>query len=171
MIESKELNKLNKDLNNIGRKLFEKVNEVPIDITKRLAIGANNIRNTVILSMRDTPKTGITYKRGKKFHIASSPGNPPAIDTGELARSIIFDVRDMEVEVGVAGGAPYAPFLEGGTDRLKITSTADLLYSTQVSNIKPRPFLKPAVLKHHKEIIDDVGEGVFELLQEPFKGK
>ena len=154
MIESKELNKLNKDLNNIGRKLFEKVNEVPIDITKRLAIGANNIRNTVILSMRDTPKTGITYKRGKKFHIASSPGNPPAIDTGELARSIIFDVRDMEVEVGAAGGAPYALFLEEGTKKMKA-----------------RPFLGPAVEKHHKEIIDDVGEGVFELLQEPFKGK
>lgn len=154
MIDSKELKKLNKDLNKIGKNLFKVASEIPIDITRRLAVGANDIRSTIILSMKNTPETGRHYKRGKKFHIASSPGNPPAIDSGELLRSIMFDVRDMEVEVGSIGGAPYAEFLEFGTKKMEA-----------------RPFLGPAVEKHSKEIIDDVGRGIFDIIGKPFEGK
>jgi len=115
--------------------------------------------------MRNTPKTGRHYKRGKKTHIASSPGNPPAIDSGELLRSIMFDVRKMEIEVGVEGGAPYAEYLETGTFKV----TAESITPTEL--IESRPFLNPAVEKHHKEIIDDIGDSVFELIRKPFKGK
>ncbi len=159
MIESKALDKLNKNLNKIGEELFEVARNVPDEITKRLAMGANDIRNTIILSMRDTPKDGRTYKRGKKKHIASSAGNPPAIDFGELVRSIVFDVRDMEIEVGADGGAPYAAALEDGATY------------KDGHTMEARPFLMPAVEKHEKEIINDVGQNVFELIGRPFKGK
>lgn len=49
---------------------------------------ANYFRNKITLGMRNTPKTGREYKRGKKTHIASSVGNPPAIDSGRLVSSI-----------------------------------------------------------------------------------
>jgi len=163
MIESRELDKLNKKLDKIAGKLFKKVDEIPDAITQRLAEGAIDIRNTIILSMRNTPKTGRHYRRGKKTHIASSPGNPPAIDSGELVRSIMFDVREMEIEVGVEGGAPYAKYLETGTFKV----TGESITPTEL--IEPRPFLNPAVEKHHKEIINDIGESVFELIKKPFK--
>ncbi len=78
----------------------------------RLVQGANNIRNKMINRMRRTPKTGKRYKRGKRWHIASSPGNAPAVDTGQLIRSIVMDERIDEIEVGVKSGAPYAIYLE-----------------------------------------------------------
>ena len=49
---------------------------------------ANHFRNLITLGMRNTPKTGREYKRGKKTHIASSAGNPPAIDSTRLVSSI-----------------------------------------------------------------------------------
>tara|TARA_Y100000004_G_scaffold75428_1_gene84853 strand:+ start:482 stop:907 length:426 start_codon:yes stop_codon:yes gene_type:complete len=50
---------------------------------------ANYFRNEVMRDMRNTPKTGNTYtKKGGKKHVASSEGNPPAIDTGRLVSSI-----------------------------------------------------------------------------------
>ncbi len=154
MIDSEEMNKLNRDLDKIGKKLFESVAEIPDSVTRELAIGANDIRNTIITSMRDTPKTGRTYRRGKsgKVHTASSPGNPPAIDYGELVRSIMFDVRDMEIEVGSMGGAPYAVFLEEGTAKMEA-----------------RPFLDPAVIQHKQAIIDRVGDVAFEVIKGSFK--
>jgi HK97 gp10 family phage protein len=153
MIESKELDKLNKDLSKIGKELFKTATKIPDEITKRLAMGAIDIRDTIILSMRNTPKKGRIYKRGKKKHISSSPGNPPAIDRGELVRSITFDVGEMEVEIGAEAGAPYASFLETGTKKMEA-----------------RPFLDPAVEKHRQEIIDDIGEKSFELIQSSFEG-
>ena len=158
MIEVKELDKLNKKLDKIGKKLIGMSSgggndDIPGTITDRLAIGANDIRNTIILSMRNTPKTGKHYKRGKKKHIASSAGNAPAIDSGDLLKSIIFDVRPMEIEVGsIINVPPYPRYLEEGTEKMDA-----------------RPWLNPAVEKHHKEIIDDVGENVFELIKKPFK--
>lgn len=164
VMESKELTKLNKNLNKISKELFRSVDKIPVNITKELAIGANDIRNTIIKSMRDTPKTGRHYKRGKKFHIASSPGNPPAIDFGELVRSIVFDVREMEVEVGSEGGAPYSEFLERGT--LKIFDES----ITPLERMAPRPWLAPAVEKHHQEIIDNVGKEAFDIIGKSFEG-
>jgi HK97 gp10 family phage protein len=149
-----ELKNLNKKLDEIGKKLIKSISVIPVGITRELAIGANKIRNTVILSMRNTSKTGRHYRRGKggRIHIASSPGNPPAIDYGELVRSIMFDVGDMEVEIGSIGGAPYSIFLEEGTEKMDA-----------------RPFLGPAVDEHEKNIVDSVGDFAFEAIKSGFK--
>uniref|UniRef100_A0A6M3IUY4 Putative tail protein n=1 Tax=viral metagenome TaxID=1070528 RepID=A0A6M3IUY4_9ZZZZ len=91
-------------------------------LEQELVIGANELRNRIINSMDTTPKTGRTYPRwgGKKFHIASSPGNPPAVDTGNLKQSIIMDARlPGEVEVGsTITEPPYPAYLEEGTSRM-----------------------------------------------------
>ena len=50
---------------------------------------ANTFRNEILKSMQMTPKTGLEYEKNDgKIHIASSEGNPPAIDTGRLASSV-----------------------------------------------------------------------------------
>lgn len=85
----------------------------------RLVQGANELRNKMINSMRDTPKTGMKYRRGKRWHIASSPGNAPAVDSGELLRSIVMNEGIDFVEVGVKSGAPHGRYLEEGTKHMK----------------------------------------------------
>ena len=101
----------------------------------RLVWGANRIRNRMINLMRHTPKTGKKYKRGKKWHIASSPGMPPAVDRGQLLRSIVMDEGIDYIEVGVKSGAPYAKALEDGTKKAGRKRNTIIL---------PRPFLAPS---------------------------
>lgn len=152
MIELKELDKLNKKLSKTGEALVKAAIEVPDEITRELALGANDIRNTIIESMVRGKKTGKFYKRGKKTHRASAPGEAPAVDSGELISRIIFDIEPMKIEVGAEAGAPYAELLEDRT-----------------SKMEARPWLAPAVEKHQQAIVDAVGEGVFEVVGKAFK--
>lgn len=111
-----------------------------------LVVGANEIRNRIINSMDTTPKTGRRYPRwgGRKFHIASSPGNPPAVDTGDLKKSITMDARlPGEVEVGsTIKKPPYPVYLEEGTTRMKkrpwLQPPVDAVTARIEENIKQR---------------------------------
>jgi len=105
-----------------------------------LVIGANDIRNRIIKSMENTRTAPWWYSRGGKRHYPSAPGNPPAIDSGELVSRIITDVRDDEIEVGAAAGAPYAEALEFGT-----FGKASGRSGSRTGIMAPRPFLFPAV--------------------------
>ena len=83
--------------------------------------------------------TGITYQKynPRRQHIASAEGEPPASDTGFLVNSISSRVRkkDKEVIGEVIASAPYAPHLEFGT-----------------RDIRPRPFMQPALEKNRPKI-------------------
>lgn len=152
MIESKSLDKLNKELAKTGEELIKAAIAIPDEVTRELAIGANDIRNTTITEMQTGPKTGKIYKKKSVTHQASAPGQYPAVDSGELLRSIMFDVRSMEVEVGSKAGAPYAEYLEFGTKKMKA-----------------RPWLDPSVEKHRQNIIDATGFEVSETINSAFK--
>ena len=106
-------------------------------IGDELITTANVIRNHIIKSFAKK-KTGIFYKRTKKniLYQSSAPWEPPAVDTGDLKKSIKMDVRRMglldrmEVEVGSnlkGKHGKYPIFLEFGT-----------------KNMEPRPWLRPA---------------------------
>ena len=49
---------------------------------------AQQMAGNMQLSMTESPATGKQYSRGKKTHIASSPGHPPRVDLGILRASI-----------------------------------------------------------------------------------
>jgi len=150
VIDTDPLRKLRAELDAKGLEILESIGEVRHSVLQALVMGANEIRNSVIDSMFREKKSGKFYKRGSKEHQASAPGQAPAVDMGELARSIIFDVREqsLEVEVGAKAGAPYAKFLEFGTAKMK-----------------PRPFLGPAVEKNTLDIINMVNANAFEVLR------
>ena len=85
---------------------------------------ANYFRNEITKDMRNTPKTGNTYtKKDGKKHIASSEGNPPAIDTGRLVGSIT--VR------------PATAF--GKTPTAKVSTNVE--YSQYLEMVYNRPFM------------------------------
>jgi hypothetical protein len=136
--------KINEELNRISRGLIEKHNNLQNIIDRALVVEANNLRNYIITSMRNTPKAPWKYKSGKgisTIHHPSLPGNPPAIDKGELISRILYDVKDKEMRVGLVVGAKHGVYLE------------------DPENTRPvgrRRWLKPAVDSNQKRIINNV---------------
>lgn len=89
---------------------------------------------------RSFPKvgTGRVYSKGKgKIHIASAPGQPPAIDIGNLQSSIQskVQVRGLNVIGEVGSDMPYSLYLEVGT-----------------RTMAKRPYLMPTVRKDKHKI-------------------
>lgn len=95
---------------------------------------AQNIRNNAIRSIKNSPATGRTYKRGSVSHKASSAGNPPKTDTGRLVGSISASVGQLEAEIGAY--VDYAVYLEFGT-----------------RNMSARPFMFPALEQERKTFV------------------
>ena len=95
-----------------------------------------------------------TRKKKGDPHTPSAPGQPPAVVTGKLRASITKKVKKgimgatSEGFVGVRGGSEpdsknYGTFLEFGT-----------------KNMIQRPFLRPALSKNMRTIIDFIKNGV-----------
>lgn len=99
--------------------------------------GAKLVEDEAKLLITNSPATGRVYKRNSVEHTASSPGNPPRSDTGDLRKSIFHGPTDdpMTSVVSVNSDIKYAAALEFGTEK-----------------IEPRPFLRPALQNKRKEI-------------------
>lgn len=64
------------------------------------------------------PKTGREYRRGKKrVHVASAPGEAPAVDMGLLSNSIRVERTEL-LTAEVSAGTEYAEPLEFGTVKM-----------------------------------------------------
>ncbi len=88
---------------------------------------AVNVRNDILKSMRSSPGGGKIYRRGKIFHQASLPGNPPRVDTGNLWNRI-FAEKGFDYSKVFTDNVKYAIYLEEGTVKMEA-----------------RPFFEPAV--------------------------
>ena len=96
------------------------------------------IINDVKAQMNE-PKSGRVYKRRSVEHRASAPGQAPAIDTGALVNSLIWNklgTTGAEVIEGVEG-KNYAHALEFGRPE---------------HNLAPRPHMKPAANRAKQRI-------------------
>lgn len=87
------------------------------------------------LAINNPPKTGVVYRHGRIEHQASSPGQAPATDMGELANSI--GVKKVAWGAEVQVGAEYGAALELGTAKMK-----------------PRPYLRPSLDEDQDELLD-----------------
>lgn len=116
-----------------GQKVFTLATQANVDAMRKAAL----------MVERDTKRSfskigsGRVYKKGKKIHIASAPGQPPAIDTGNLRASIQnkVGVRGLNVIGEVGSDMPYSLYLELGT-----------------RTMAKRPYLMPAVRKDKHKI-------------------
>ena len=109
-IDTKPIRELNKKIKKIANN-FAKAYKKPKEIDDVLFRNGNEMRNYILLSMRNTQRAPWSYKRGNKRHHPSLPGQFPAIDRGEGVRSIAFNTSvtgsGNALEIGVNGGAPY----------------------------------------------------------------
>ena len=124
----------NVTIEEFANELSQKQKRLETEIGKALAKSCALIQSTAITSMRDTviDTDKSYYTHNKKIpHHPSIAGNPPAVDTGTLRRSITYKVNENE-KVGRVGSTiknpPYGLYLEYGTSRMK-----------------PRPWLRPAL--------------------------
>jgi hypothetical protein len=123
--------KIDNELKTLSNRLGDGIPKQLIgDLEDELVVAGNDIRNRIIEGMQDTPKTGTIYtKKGGRRHIASSPGNFPAVDTGDLISNIVVDETRKGVEVGsILLDPPVGSILEDGT-----------------RNMKKRPWMEPTI--------------------------
>ena len=134
-VEIKGLNEVNRDIAMMKR-------IIPDEATKGLFDVAVAIRNNAIISMQNTARrSDRVYRRGAISHRPSSPGWPPAIDTGVLVGSLLPEILpDNSVRMGsLITSPPYPEFLEEGTRKMDA-----------------RPWLKPAIETTESDIEDGV---------------
>lgn len=70
-----------------------------------------------IKARMQAPKSGREYRRGGRTHIASAPGQAPAIDIGALINSIQDEFPAPHHGI-VFSNLDYGPHLEFGTSRM-----------------------------------------------------
>lgn len=122
--------------------------EVSPEATRQMAGQASMViramASGIVTEMRrlmSLPKTGRSYRRGRTaIHIASAPGQAPAVDTGTLTNSINFQMQG-ELQATVTVNAEYAAYLEYGT-----------------RHMAARPYARPAIDKVRDQFKGILGE-------------
>lgn len=165
MFKTQNMKRLNTNLNRISKKLINDGRKsIKTDIGNILLTGANDTRNDIIKSMRNTPRQRRNWtnwpneKKEAKRHFPSKPGHPPAIDKGDMVKSIQFDAYDYQFIIGsVQTKPPYPEWLE------------DPAQNAPNAPYKARPWLKPASERQEPIIIDNLGKIVPDLTDKIFR--
>lgn len=107
-------------------------------------ISGHNIITHVKTSMVE-PKTGRAYpRRGGNVHIASAPGESPAVDTSTYMNSIEYHPVGATEGV-VSTNIEYGPHLEFGAPGI---------------GLAPRPHFRPAVLDEQDEYSKNIRHAI-----------
>lgn len=108
------------NLNAVQRALDQYGAKAEKEIATVLDAVGTSIINGVKKQMRAS-KSGRTYKRGKggRDHVASAPGEAPAVDTGRLINSSIYKRQVNPLQIVVGSNVKYSEYLEFGTRRIK----------------------------------------------------
>jgi len=121
------------------RKVTNNVDEIAAE---SVYLTANLIKNTAVQSIQSI-SVGETVRRprqggGMRNHIASSPGDAPNTDTGNLVKSISVQPLQPKKTMTVGVNAKYGAALEFGV---------------RSNNLEARPFMQPAI-EENKDALD-----------------
>jgi len=144
--------------NDFSNFLQETVPNVTNELEKTIKLCCDKVRSDIQDSMSHTPRntTKSYYKNNKTIpHHPSLPGNPPAVDTGNLRESIRYEVNNEGTEVyGIVGSSQldenYAVYTEYGTTK----------GGWGGKGMAPRPWLRPAMLKNDSWIRSSISKAV-----------
>jgi len=107
----------------------------------RMTRACQKVQGKAVDLIRNPSSGGRTYKRGGVTHMASPPGAPPNADTGQLMKSIAYQVSGDGTEGVIGTPLTYGLLLEMGTSRMA-----------------PRPWLQPALDQSRDEVKKILGE-------------
>ena len=157
-----------------GREFFHLATKETVRAMTKAAIVVENRAKKIMgsgASRMDSKRATGMIKKGKKsvmgYHRPSAPGFPPNIDTGVLKSSIGHRVKVRGMSVN--------GFVGSDTDKVKAKAEAgtDVEYGYYLEvgapkiNLKPRPWLRPALRASEKEILTVLRGGVVELKGRP----
>lgn len=133
------------ELSKFSEFLKNKTSNIYDNLAKAIELCGKKVSDDIKYSMDHTEvNTEISYYTNNKTkpHHPSLPGNPPAVDTGNLKNSIRYEVYKNGKEVyGIVGSTQkdpdYGVYLE---------------YGTSDGRIAPRPWLRPAMKKNNEFI-------------------
>lgn len=106
---------------------------------RALIRGTESVRNEALTLILKTAKTGRIYRRGRRQHQASAPGEAPASDTGTLVNRIRTSYDPDNLVGTITASTAYAAPLEYGTSRMAA-----------------RPYLRPALANRLDAITADI---------------
>lgn len=100
-----------------------------------------HLTNKIKLKVTNRAPTGRLYKRGKRrYHRASAPGEPPAVDFGQYRASWTWATGSEGSRRFVAVGTAQkrAPYLEFGTSKMKARPHVRPVMREEASSISNR---------------------------------
>ena len=136
--------------------------QVEGELSNTIKACCKKVQDDIQYSMSHTERnTAVSYYTNNKTraHHPSMPGNPPAVDTGNLRESIRYEVNSEGKEVyGIVGSTQkdpdYGQYLEYGTTK----------GGWGGKGMAPRPWLRPAMIKNNdwirKSIANAVAKGI-----------
>jgi HK97 gp10 family phage protein len=108
-------------------------------LIKAVVLKAATEFETLVKTSMQGGKSGAVYGR----HQASAPGEPPAIDTGNLINSIRHEAEDGGFTQVISANAEYAQHLEYGTRKMA-----------------PRPYMRPAAEKIRPRFLEAMRQAI-----------
>lgn len=105
------------DIEHVVRGLVDEINHQAISLSTR----ALNIMRNSALTVLGRNGSGRVYKRGRGFHVASAPGQPPAPDTGNLRRNWQQSKTisgKLQIRLRLKSRMFYYDFLNSGTRKM-----------------------------------------------------
>lgn len=101
-VKSIKIEQLPQEFKRIAAKIKKADKTIQSNIDVEMQVLGNELINKIKMSMRNTQRDfSKSYKKGRKIHHPSKKGSPPAIDTGDLVNSILFDTpKNLELEFG-----------------------------------------------------------------------
>lgn len=101
---------------------FEKPDKMRKFLNQQGAFLTDEIKKKILLA---PSRTGRRYRRGKTaIHVASAPGEPPAIDTGNLVNSFQWQIKSTNT-LSLSSSRRYAEYVEFGKNRPFFVNTIE----------------------------------------------
>ena len=147
---------LHVNLKRLGKEFAQSGKFIRPEMRKVMFESANEIRNDIIQSLRNTQKDLTkVYARGRKTHNPSLAGHPPAIDTGDMLKNVNYDAEDYKFEIGsTLNDPPYPAWLEEPPPK---------------APYEERPWLMPAVNRNESGIYSRIGKVIPDLTDKIFR--
>lgn len=135
-------------------------NKTKAGIRQAFYQAGKSLKSTSSNLILDKNKSGILYTvrlgNSKRKHQASAPGEAPANLTGNLRKSIGFDVRGSEqLEFGSRDGAPAA-----GVSGKQHVAKYSVFLELGTSRMAARPFLNPSIESNERNIFTSLVEQI-----------
>lgn len=143
-----------------SQRLLRIIQRLDVRIDAAMDLAAEVIATEARTSIQRSQRGGRTYEKynPRRTHVASKDWKPPATDTGQLARSITTHVDYQAKVFFVISSTQIAPYNRA------------LEFGSLGTNLYPRPFLRPALVKKQAAVFTMMSKAVNKALQDARNG-